>query len=530
MFDILIKNGIIIDGTGKPRYKNDIGIIGDTIVDIGLLDEREAVKTIDAQGLIIAPGFIDCHGHSDIVAWTSSNYDCKVQQGVTTEVIGSCGLSLAPCRDEYISTLDQYLQAIKCGEEFEWTWRSYRQFLDMLEKKEFPNNLIPLVGQGTIRVAVMGFATREPSDQELEDMRNLTREAMEAGAHGLSTGLVYPPGNYTETDEIISLCKVVGDFGGVYSTHIRNESHRVIEAVKEAIFIAEQSQASLLISHFKAMGKANWGKVNTTLGLVEEANKKGQKVWVDQYPYTANSTLMNALVPPKAMEGGVTALLERLKDPQKRKDIIHTIENIDDGTWENFVLDAGGWDGTLICSLPSHPELEGKNVSEIAKSLNKEPGDLVADLLIEQKGSGAVVTLTMSDEDVKQVMSHPAQVVGSDGLPSLGKPHPRAYGAFPRVLGKYCREEKTLTLEEGVRKMTGATAEIFNLQDRGTLVKGKKADITIFNPETIIDKATYTEPRQNPVGISWVIINGKLTIENGQIINQNQGKVLRKNN
>ena len=297
MFDIIIKNGELIDGNKQKRFTVDIGIIEDTIISIGYLRKTKATKVIDAKGLIISPGFIDIHSHSDSIAWALPNYDSKIMQGVTTEVIGNCGVSLAPCNDKYLSLLKQYSSGIMTG-SFEWVWRSFAEYINFISGKDLPLNLIPLIGHGTVRIAVMGFENRKPKLKELNQMQNLVEEAMNYGAYGLSSGLVYPPGSYSDSSELINLCKVVSKYDGIYATHIRNESNQLIEAVEEALLIGEKSGVKVLLSHHKAMGRSNWGKVDCTLEKIDQARNKGIKVWLDQYPYLANSTLMNSLVPP----------------------------------------------------------------------------------------------------------------------------------------------------------------------------------------------------------------------------------------
>ncbi|MFO8059648.1 MAG: D-aminoacylase [Bacillota bacterium] len=528
MFDIIIRGGQIIDGTGRDRYRADVGVTGDAVTGIGDLSGAEANETIDASDLIVAPGFIDTHSHADVVAWASPAYDSKVLQGVTTEHIGLCGISLAPCSDQYMDLLQRYIDAITGEEDIEWNWRSFSELLDVIDEKSMPINLLPSVGHGTVRTAVMGFEDRPPSAEELEQMKDLVREAMEAGAFALTSGLVYPPGSYSDGEEMRQLCRVVSEFGGMYSTHMRSESHQLLESVEESIRAAEGSGVTLLLSHFKAMGQSNWGKVEEALALVDRARGRGVRVWLDQYPYTANSTLLSALIPPWAHAGGVPALLERLNDPAERSRIIETIETVDDGSWENFVLDAGGWDGALVAWVPEDPSVENVTLADLARKLGKTPGDALADLLVDNRASGMVITLTMCDEDVRTVMRHPAQVVGSDALPHRGKPHPRSYGTFPRVLGKYCREEGVFTLEEAVRKMTGQSAEILGLKDRGILARGKRADITVFDPRTVRDGATYEEPQRKPAGIPWVLVNGKCVVRDGQFTNESAGRLIRR--
>lgn len=526
MHDVLIKNGFVLDGTGSPQFLADIAIKDGKIVTIGSVDEASAANIIDASDKFVSPGFIDSHGHSDVISWASNDYDVKLRQGVTTEVIGSCGLSLAPCNDKRLKLLDEYLETIECGNTLHWEWRTFQGFVEFLSSQELSTNLVPFVGHGTIRIAVMGFDNRVPSRNELEEMKALVREAMEAGAYGLSSGLVYPPGAYSSTDELTELCKVVSEYNGIYSTHMRNESNDLIEAAKEAIEIAETTNTKLLISHLKVMGRRNWGKVKEAIRLIEGARERGVRIWVDQYPYTANSTFLHALVPPDEISQGIPALIENLKNKDKCRTIINKIEHDHGQGWENFVAHAGGWSGVRVLSVPATSEWEGKLISEIANETGISPGEVFCQLLIKNEGRGMVVTYTMSEEDVKQILKTPFQVVGSDGLPGEGGVHPRLYGTFPRLIAKYVRDEKVISLPEAIRKMTGEPAKLFGLERRGVIREGNVADITVFDFERIEDLATYQSPNEYPSGIDWVLIGGEIVVKDGNVIKWGQGKVI----
>jgi len=527
--DLLICNGKVVDGTGTPGFIADVGIKGDRIVSVlrGPLPARlEATQVINARGLIVAPGFIDSHSHSDVPALRDLEYDAKIKQGVTTDVIGVCGFSLAPVDPITLHLLDRYLSAIAAGHPVRYEWREFGEYLTTMRESALPTNVVPLVGHGTVRMAVCGFERRPPTHVELERMVGLVREAMEAGARGLSSGLVYPPGAYAAKEELISLLEPVARAGGFYSTHIRNESHGVEEAVAEAIATARAAGVPLVISHLKAMGPRNWPKVDGIIRQVEQARASGQDVIFDQYPYTAASTFLNALVPPWAHEGGMPALLNRLKSAKERAEIIHAVENIDDGSWENFVLDAGSWSGVIACTVPWGPQYEGRSFAEIAGMRGSSPGDVLADLLIALGGGGMVVCHTMSAENVAKIMKHPAHIVGSDANPCEGKPHPRVYGTFSRVLAYYVRERKVLELEEAVAKMTGRPARFYGLKERGILAEGKRADLVIFDYEALRDNATFSDPRRHPDGIKAVILNGQVVIEDGQRLAPGGGRVL----
>lgn len=527
--NLLITGGKVVDGTGRPAFQADIGIKDEHIVWVhhGSASKKPAAATvIDAQGLIVTPGFIDSHCHSDVVVLRDPEFDAKIMQGVTTDVIGICGFSLAPVDQTTLPLFDRYLSAIAAGHTIGYDWKNFAEYIAVMNQSSLPMNVVPLVGHGTVRMAVMGFDRRPPNPVELNRMVIMVRESMQAGARGLSSGLVYPPGAYAAQEELLALLEPVAETDGFYSTHIRSESYAVEEAIAEAIATAHKAGVSLVISHLKAMGRRNWGKVDGMLRKVEEARSTGQPVIFDHYPYTACSTFLNALVPPWAHEGGIPQLLKRLKSTDGRAEIIHAIENVDDGTWENFTMDAGGWSGVVACTVPWGPEYEGRSIAEIAEMTEKSPGDVLSDLLIEMRGGGMMVAHTMSDENIVAIMKHRAQIVGSDGVPCEGKPHPRLYGTFPRILAHYVRDRKVLTLEEAVAKMTGLTAKFYGLRERGIIDEGKRADLVILDYETLREKGTFAEPQRHPDGIKTVILNGHIVVQDGQRLDIKVGKVL----
>ncbi len=524
-FDMLILNGRVVDGTGNPWFRADIGIKAGRIVKIGSLASASANKIIDARNLIVSPGFIDIHSHSDFALIKDPKAESKIMQGVTTEVIGNCGLSTAPIRENTRGLLEKYLEPIRF--KVKLNWFTIGEYLNQLEKQGIGLNVATLVGHGTIRIAVMGFDNRLPTKEELDDMKLLVSQSMEDGAFGMSSGLIYPPGCYSNTRELIELCKVVGKYGGIYTTHIRDEEDALIESVKEAIEIGKLSGIPVHISHHKAAGRANWGKVKETLNLMDEAREKGIDVTCDQYPYAASCTFLSTVIPIWAHEGGTGKLIARLKDPEIRRRLAKEIE---EGIPE--------WDKIMIVSVSSekNKNFEGKTIAEISEAVGKNPADVTFDLLIEEEATVMAVFFEMCEEDVCTVMKHPVTMIGSDGLavtPSgiLGevKQHPRSYGTFPRVLGKYVREERVLTLEEAIRKMTSFPAQRLGFRDRGLIREGFWADITIFDPSEIVDKATYTDPHQFPEGIKYVIVNGELVVEDGKHTGTLAGKVLRLN-
>lgn len=531
--DIKIKNGTIIDGSGSPGFKGDLGIESDRIIAVGDCD-GEAERTIDATGLVISPGFIDMHSHSDFSIFSSPQAKSMISQGVTTEVIGNCGLTAAPVTEKRIDSLKKYLGPLSASGNFDWSWRTFSDFLSLFDEG-IAINIVPLVGQGAIRLAIMGSSSKKPTESEMDEMKNLLRESIEGGAFGLSTGLIYPPGIFTDTDELVELAKVANEYGCIYTTHIRNEGEGVVESVKEAIEIGKRSGISVEISHHKVTGKPNWGAVNETLKLIDEARAEGLNVNCDQYPYTASSTFLSSTIPNWVHEGGIFKMIKRLKDDEIRKRLIREINEGISG-WENPIKDSG-WENIVLSMLFSkkYKDLEGMSIAKIAELQGKEPFDALFDLLIKEPNA-MVVLFEMCEADVINIIKHPATMIGSDGLaiPAEGKfamvkLHPRSYGTFPRVLGKYVREDRVLSLEDAVMKMTSLAANKLGLSGRGLLKEGYFADITIFDPENIIDKATYVDPHRYSEGIVYVIVNGEVALEDCEQNEILAGRVLKRN-
>ena len=523
LYDLLIEGGRVIDGTGNPWFKADVGVVGDRIEATGRLKGAEAERRIDARGLVVAPGFIDIHSHSDYTVLIDPRVESKVRQGVTTEVVGNCGSSAAPMNAGVRAYRERYMRA-SLGEDFEFNWETMDDYLGLIDATGASFNVVAIVGQGTVRQNIMGYEDREPTPPELEDMKKLLAEAMEDGAWGLSTGLIYTPSTFAKTDEIVELAKVVAGYDGVYFTHIRGEGRTLLEAVREANEIGERAAVPVQIAHFKASGKAYWGKTVESLKLVEEGRRRGVDVTFDQYPYIASSTGLSALMPHWAQEGGADRLLERLRDPETRRKIK-----------EGPATVTRDWESVMIASAKNHPQYEGKNVREIAELEGKDEMDAVFDLLLAEEAQVSIVSFGMSEEDVRRVMRSPYGMVGSDGravaprgILGRGKPHPRYYGTFPRVLGHYVREG-VISLQEAVKKMTSAPAQRLSLRDRALLREGFKADIAVFDPYAVKDEATFTDPHRFASGIPFVIVNGKIVIDNGEHTSALPGKALRKN-
>jgi len=489
------------------------------------LSGESAEEIIDASGLFVAPGFIDIHNHSDTSIFLAPTADNYVTQGVTTILVGNCGYTPAPVTDNNKEFIE-HSEAEFIKEFSGLQWRSFSEYLENLEKLEKSVNVAVLVGHGTLRSAVLGVEDVKPSEKQLGEMKNLLIEALNAGAFGMSSGLIYVPGMFAETYELTELSKIVAKYGGVYATHMRNEGVGVIDAISEALQISLASGVSLEISHIKAAGAPAWGSVPKILSLLEEYARRGYDFSADTYPYTASSTYLESLLPGWIREGGFDKLVERLRNPGLLDELRRSLMRY--GIPEEAHTD---WDKIKISYSESHSEVLGKSIDEISRLWNIDPVNAIAKLLIDDKGLTSVVVYTMSEDDVIRAISHPLVAIGSDGLvmkPGEGVPHPRNYGAFPRVIARYVRELKVLSLPEAIRKMTSLPARKIGLYDRGILRPGFKADIVIFNYYMIRDRATYENPHIYPTGIEYLLVNGKLVIREGKHMGTKPGKLLRK--
>jgi N-acyl-D-amino-acid deacylase len=498
-FDILITGARVVDGSGSPWYFADVGIQGDTIAAIGQLGDAAAAVRIDARGMVAAPGFIDIHSHGrrGIAAVpTAENY---LREGVTTIVEGPDGSSPLPIA----------------------------QFLDGIRKLPISINFATFVGQGSIRQAVVGLANRKATPEEIDKMKELATQAMRDGAFGLSTGLFYVPGNFTPTEEVIELAKVVGRMGGIHISHMREEASHVLDSVRETIRIGEEGGLPTQITHHKIIGPASWGKSLESLKLVEEARARGVDVTIDQYPYTASSTGIAALIPQWALEGGQKAVVERLSAPGERARIKATIV-------ENLRIDRGAGDprNVAIVNCTFDPSLAGKNLADLTLARGvpltmENAAETVMEL--QSKGGCSAVYHAISEEDVVRIMRSPYTMIASDGdIPVFGQaaPHPRSYGTFARVLGVYVREKKVLTLEDAVRRMSGFPAQRLKLWDRGQLRPGMKADVVVFDAAKVADRAEYDKPHQYSTGVRDAIVNGKLVLHGDAVTAERPGRVL----
>jgi N-acyl-D-amino-acid deacylase len=518
-FDLVIRNAKIIDGSGNPWYKADIGVADERIATIGRIEDGSHV--IDAEGLAAAPGFIDTHSHSDLMLIAEPEAKQKTMQGITTEVVGQDGLGEAPISDETLGDWRRYLAGLNGDPDIEWSWRSFGEYLDALDKAETSTNVASLVGHGNLRLLAMGMENRAPTQTELSTMKRLLSESMEAGGFGLSTGLIYAPCVYADSDELTELCSVAARHGGIFVVHMRNEGDGLFDSIDEVAKIGRDAGIPVHVSHFKVSGSKNWGKAEEALARIKAHRRDGVEFTVDQYPYIAGSTFLSSLLPISAHEGGAERMLARLRDPSERAQIRELIAESRGLDW--------GWHNILVTSVNTEKNKphEGLNLREIARRRGEDPVETLFNIVLEEENAVTMVSFNMSEEDVRTIMESPFQMACTDGI-VLGKPHPRAYGSFPRILGRYVKEG-VIRLEDAVRKMTSLPAQTLDIRDRGILKPGMHADITIFDPDKVIDKATYQDPIQFPVGIEYVIVNGTVTVENGVHTGKRAGKVLKRN-
>ena len=528
-YDLVIRNGRIIDGTGSPWYSGDIAIRGGRIAALGKLDGASAKRTIDARGMVVAPGFIDMLGQSETTILVNPHLPSKIFQGITTEITGE-GSTIAPLTDDLVKT--DRVSYEHYG--VQPTWRTLREYFARLRKQGMGINLATYVGATQVRRVVIGDDNRAPTAAELERMKALVRDAMHDGAVGVSTSLQYAPAMYAKTEELIALAAEAGKLGGIYASHIRDEGDGVLPALDEAIQIGREAHLPVEIWHLKAAGKANWGRMPEIVARIEQARKSGVDIGADTYAYTASFNTFSAIIPPWAHDGGDRSLIERLKDPAARARIRKEMESTT-GDWNNEWQQVTG-PGSIIIGAVQNPKLlpiQGKTIAEIAKLWGKDPIDTVFDLLIEDSAFTSVAMFTMAEPDVALALRQPwvsicndSQGTGPDGLLGKEHPHPRAYGTFPHVLRKYVREDKTLTLEDAIRKFSALSAQKMRLADRGVLKQGMWADIVVFDPDTIRDAATFDNPNQLSDGMRFVLVNGVPVIEEGKMTNALPGKVV----
>lgn len=528
----MITNGHIVDGTGAPWFRGDVALVGDTIAAVGSLANASATVRIDATNLVVAPGFIDLLGQSEFNVLVDGRAASKALQGVTTEVTGE-GTSIAPVNDRMIADAAPSARYFGVAQD----WRTLADYFHRLEVRSRPAiNIATFVGAGSIRNYVIGKDDRRATRAELDSMKQLVAHAMEEGALGLSTSLQYVPDRFASTDEIVELAAVAGERGGVYFTHQRSESARIFESLDEVFQIAERARIPAEIWHLKTAYRPNFGRMPDVLARIEAARARGLDVTANQYPYTRASNGLSSCLPLWIREGGLEKTLARLHDPGARERAKRDMEDANATAWENQWNGAGGGDGVIISSVlnPDLRKYEGKTLTEIGRSMGKDPRDAVMDLVIADRDETSVITSIMDESDVRTALKHPLVGVGTDsgaqaedGKLSESKSHPRAWGSFPRILGHYVRDEHLLPLEEAVRKMTSKAAARVHLVDRGILRPGMKADITIFDQSTIRDVSTFDDPRHYAIGIRHVFVNGKRIVADGTLTTERPGEPLR---
>lgn len=524
--DFLLRGGFIIDGTSddvEPR-PGDIGIEGDRIKTVGNLSKIKAENIIDISGLYVCPGFIDSHAHSEFTLLADGRAEGKICQGITTEVNGNCGLSAAPLYGPAFEQRTAELKELGIKER----WNSLSEYFELLDKKRFATNFLTLVGHGNLRASVSGYENRQLAASDKNRIFSLLKDSLGSGATGLSTGLIYPPGVYSDTSEIIELARATKMQGGnIYTTHMRNEEGKLLEAVTEAIRISFESGLHLHISHLKTHGEKNWEKIKEVFRLIDNAHKKGVRLTCDRYPYVASCTDLDVILPFWAYEGGHSEELRKIKNEQKRLADEILKAHPEESYWERVKISR--------VNLNKNKWMEGKSLAEISKSLHKPPVKCLFEILIEEDLRAEAIFFLMSEDNLKSILKRPYTMIGSDssarsfdGITAKGKPHPRGFGSFPRVLSRYVREQEVIPLEKAVYKMTGLPAKTFGIKNRGIINKGFFADITVFDAGKIKDRATFDKPFVKPGGVYYVFINGKPVIREGVLTGELPGRILKK--
>jgi N-acyl-D-amino-acid deacylase len=529
----LLKNGTVIDGTSRARYRADVAIKENSIAAIDTKASLHGGEEIDCSGMIIAPGFIDTHSHSDLRIIDEPELSMKVRQGITLEVFGQDGISVAPIRVADRPEMQRSLAGLLGRLQREWDWESIAEYLAVLENAGPAIDCSYLIPHGAIRLNAMGMEDRRATRSEIEAMQRQIREGMRQGALGISTGLIYPPCCYADTSELIELCRTVAELGGIFVAHMRSESDYLEDAVAEMIEVGKESGVRVHISHFKAAGRENWGTIDRVLENIKSAQAAGVMLTADQYPYTAGSTMLGAILPPWVHAGGIDATLARLASSDERARMRSEMLDRSPSKWDKFWKWSGP-EGIVISDIASgrHSEYLGENLVQAARLKHQvdqvseeEAAEFALGLLWEEKMGVGMISFSQSEDVVRKIMREPYVNVCTDGLLS-GKPHPRAYGTYPRMLGRYAREESLLTLEEAVRRMSGLAAETFRLKGYGKIEAGARANIVVFDPERVIDRATFDDSKQYPVGIEYVFVEGKLTVQ-GQNVEPGGGVAVK---
>jgi len=527
-FDIIIKNGVVYDGTGRPPRKVDVGIKGDRIVAIGNLSRAPAASVVDASGLAVAPGFINMLSHSESSLIRDPRSLSELKQGVTTQIFGE--LSMGPLNDEMKRRLREQQGDVK----YDIEWTTLAEYLKYLEKKGISQNVASFIGAATIREYVIGLEDKPPTPAQLDEMRELVRREMEAGALGITTALIYPPAFFAKTDELIELCKVAARYQGKYTTHMRSEGNQLIEGVQETIRISREAGLPAEIYHLKALGEANWPKMDQVISMIETARRQGVKITANMYTYPAGGTGLDAAMPPWVFDGGREAAYQRLQDPATRRKIADAIRT-PTNDWENLYLATGSPERILLASFRTEKlkPYTGKTLAEVARMRGKDPVETIMDLVLEDRSRIGTIYFLMSEDNIKKQIKLPWVSFGSDaasiapeGVFLRSAAHPRAYGNFARLLGKYVREEKVISLAEAVRRLTSLPATNLGLDHRGFLKVGMFADVVVFDPQTIADRATFENPHELAVGVRDVFINGAQVLKNGEHTGVKPGRAL----
>jgi len=526
MLDLLIRGGRVIDGAGNPWFSADVGIMGSRIAAVGLLGEEPADRVIDADGLYVCPGFVDMHTHSDLQLLANPAHEAKVHQGVTLEVLGQDGLSYAPVTDEVLEQLRRQLAGWNDDPPgFDWSWRTVGEYLDRLDEG-IAVNAAYLVPHGTLRMCAMGVEDREPTGEELAQMKRLLAEGLEQGAIGLSSGLTYTPGMYADDEELVALCEVLREYGGFYCPHHRNYGLRALEAYRDCIEIVRRARVPLHLAHAHLGYEVNKGRAPELLAMIDRARAEGIDVTLDTYPYLAGATYLHAFLPGWTHAGGSAATLERLRHPELRERLRVEMEEEGSDGFHEIPID---WAIIVISSASrlGNRRWVGRSIAEAAAEAGRRPIDFLCDLLVEEELGVACIAHIGHEENVRTIMTHAAHTAGSDGILVGDRPHPRSYGTFPRYFAVYVRELGILTWEQAIRKMTSLPAQRLGFWDRGLLRPGMAADVVCLDPDSVRDTATYEEPRRLPDGIPYVIVNGRLVVEDGRRTAELPGHALR---
>jgi len=527
MFDYIIRGVNVVDGTGNEIFSGDLAIKDGKIARIGELSD-ESVRVINAPGLYATPGFIDMHSHTDLEYFKEKTPDQKIRQGITTELLSQDGLGVAPVREDNIQLLADLTAGLQGQIGLEnWNWRTFNDYLNALENRGLPNNAAVLVSHGPVRIMAMGMDNRPPTKDELTYMGSLVDEAMNDGAFGMSTGLIYPPHSFSDTDELIALNEKVASYDGVFVVHQRDEGYLIREAFKELLKVSQETGVHLHVSHLQAYGQVNWPLMDEVLDMADSYTTSGGKVTWDRYPYLAGCTVLSAVLPDWTFSEGTKNLVKNLNNPSYRDRIRKDFKKgLDE--WNNRSISVG-WNNIYVSAvtLQENRWMEGRDCSDLAQETGKDPIDFVCDLLAEEDLAVTMISFYGSNEVLDKVLTHPNATVGSDGI-FLGRPHPRLYGTFPRYIERYVRDEKKMSLPEAIRKVTSSSAGILGLENRGELKEGYWADIVLLDLDKIADKATYEDPIKYPDGIEYVFVNGVLIVEDGKYSGNLPGKVLRK--